>query len=297
MSNIKYVDRKFRDESMVKIDTANKIIAAYMGQGLKLTLRQLYYQFVARHGLSNTEKSYKGLASLISDARLAGLVDWEAIEDRGRVPQTPSEWSSVLEIIEAACREYRKDRWHGQDCYVELWVEKQALAGVLEPLVSEYHVTLMVNKGYSSQSAMWEAAQRFIDHIDRTCVLFYLGDHDPSGEDMVRDIGDRLMTFEAEVEVRKLALTMDQIREYNPPPNPAKRTDARFEAYAAEHGDESWEVDAIDPATLQRIIRSAFEDIVDADAMLAVINEEKSERKKSLVAVKRAFAEKGKNNK
>ena len=154
MSNIKYVDRKFRDESMVKIDTANKIIAAYMGQGLKLTLRQLYYQFVARHGLSNTEKSYKGLASLISDARLAGLVDWEAIEDRGRVPQTPSEWSSVLEIIEAACREYRKDRWHGQDCYVELWVEKQALAGVLEPLVSEYHVTLMVNKGYSSQSVL-----------------------------------------------------------------------------------------------------------------------------------------------
>jgi hypothetical protein len=140
----------------------------------------------------------------------------------------------------------------------------------------------MVNKGYSSSSAMYAAAQRFGDsREDRSvseCVLFYLGDHDPSGEDMVRDIRDRLNTFGESVDVQKLALTMDQIDQYKPPPNPAKTTDARYERYAEQHGNESWEVDALDPTTLQQIIRDAIEGIVDRKKMDAVIEREKNEK-------------------
>lgn len=194
-----YVPRSFKPDSEAKIVIANQIIDTYAAGGLRLTLRQLYYQFVAHHDLPNTERSYKNLASLISDARLAGRVDWNAIEDRGRVVQSPSEWGSIENIVEAAIRGFRLPRWAGQDHYAELWVEKQALAGVLEPIAREYHVPLMVNKGYSSQSAMWEAAGRYLSNGDgRELVLFYLGDHDPSGEDMVRDIRDRLATFEVE---------------------------------------------------------------------------------------------------
>lgn len=286
---IEYVSRQFRDDSLRKIAVANTIIETYMADGLKLTLRQLYYQFVARHGLPNTEKSYKALAGLISDARLAGMIDWDAIEDRGRVADAPSTWSSVVSIVEAACRQYRRDRWAGQLNYVELWVEKQALAGVLEPMAREFQVTLMVNKSYSSQSAMWEAANRFNDQPDKDCVLLYLGDHDPSGEDMVRDIGDRLRMFGANVDVQKLALTMAQVRQYDPPPNPAKKTDSRFQKYADEHGDESWEVDAIEPSTMQRMIRSAIEALVDRDMMDAVIKQESDEREMAVLAVKKAF--------
>jgi len=284
MARICYRERSFKPDSLARIETANEIVDDYLGQGLRLTLRQLYYQFVAHHGLPNTEKSYKGLASLISDARLAGLIDWDAIEDRGRQPDVPSDWSGVPSLVESALRAYRLPRWEGQDNYVELWVEKQALAGVLEPLAREFHVTLMVNKGYSSQSAMHESAERFITNgqdQDRSPVLLYLGDHDPSGEDMVRDIADRLGMFGVEgLDVQKLALTMPQIRQYNPPPNPAKITDSRAAAYIERHGTSSWEVDALDPSQLARLIRTAFSSLIDQERMDAVKAREESDKAK-----------------
>lgn len=270
-----FVAKNFRDESVARIAIANQIITQYLGMGLRLTLRQLYYQFVAHHGLPNTERSYKGLAGLMSDARLAGLVDWDAIEDRGREPVTPSEWDGIPSLVESALRSFRLPRWRGQDSYAELWVEKQALAGVLAPLAHEHHVTLMVNKGYSSTSAMYESSLRFRRHADKERVLFYLGDHDPSGEDMVRDIKDRMACFGVrDLEVQKLALTMPQIEQYNPPPNPAKLTDPRAQGYIARHGDSSWEVDALDPDTLAALIRGAFKDVIDQEAMDEVIAEE-----------------------
>jgi hypothetical protein len=196
---------------------------------------------------------------------------------------------------------FRLPRWDGQPCYVELWVEKQALAGVLEPLAAQFHATLMVNKGYSSASAMYEAAQRFIERSNQAesdtwdenkpeakPVLFYLGDHDPSGEDMVRDIGDRLAEFGVErLDVRKLALTMKQVKQYKPPPNPAKTTDSRFTAYAAEHGNQSWEVDALPPNVLQQIIRDAFVSVVDKGAMDEVVAQEETAKKVLRAALKK----------
>jgi hypothetical protein len=280
----RFLDKRFNAESADRIEIANGIITRYLGMGLRLTLRQLYYQFVAHHGLPNTERSYKSLAALMSNARLAGLVDWNAIEDRGREPITPSEWDGIPSLVESALRAYRLDRWKGQESYAELWVEKQALAGVLAPLANEAHVTLMVNKGYSSTSAMYESSRRFRSNQGLAAgakrpVLFYLGDHDPSGEDMVRDIGDRMEVFGVEgLEVRKLALTMDQVRQYNPPPNPAKLTDPRAQGYIAEHGDSSWEVDALDPDTLATLIREAFAEVIDKDRMDAVIAQEEKDK-------------------
>jgi hypothetical protein len=205
-----YKSFNFRADSLAKIELANSIIASYQAQGLRLTLRQLYYQFVTRNALPNREKSYDSLGRLVSDARLAGLIDWEAIEDRVRVPRLPTEFSDLKDLINAALQSYRLPRWKGQSHYIELWVEKDALSGVLTPLAEQYHITLMVNRGYSSQSAMYEAGLRFIAHSDKTCTLFYLGDHDPSGEDMVRDIEERLSMFGAILRVKKIALTMDQ---------------------------------------------------------------------------------------
>jgi hypothetical protein len=274
-----YVSKDFKPETLEVINRANTILTQYQEQGYVMTLRQLYYQFVSRNWLVNTERSYKRLASIVSDGRLAGLLDWDGIEDRGRVVQMPPEWSSLASLVNAAMRGFRLPRWEGQENYVELWVEKQALAGVLEPLAEEFHVALMVNKGYSSQSAMHDSAARFRQHqSEKECFLLYLGDHDPSGEDMVRDIRDRLSTFRAKVCVEKLALTMEQVEEYDPPPNPAKMSDSRAANYVDQHGDSSWEVDALPPNVLGEIIRGRLEELIDQDLVDAIIEKENTDK-------------------
>jgi hypothetical protein len=292
MTRQQYKEINLRRDSLAIIEKANSIIEEYLEAGLRMTLRQLYYQFVSRGDLENTDKNYDRLGRIISDGRIAGLVDWDAIEDRGRVPDRPSQWDSLQSLVDAALSAYRLDRWKGQPRYVELWVEKQALAGVLEPLARDNHVTLMVNKGYSSQTAMRESALRFMEgmHIrksdpeePRKGILLYLGDFDPSGEDMVRDIRDRLGMFLGKngatwLEVRKIALTMEQIRKYKPPPNPAKVTDSRAAAYIALHGDKSWEVDALPPTVLAKLIQGAINDIVDAPLMAKVKQREATDK-------------------
>lgn len=267
----------------VKVVQANDIIDEYLEADLRLTLRQLYYQFVSRDLIPNNERSYKNLGTIISKARLAGLLDWDAIEDRGRQPDIPSEWDDIRGLVDSALRSYRLPRWEGQPYYAELWVEKEALAGVLEPMASKYHVTLMVNKGYSSQSAMYESANRIMDRSEDAehVFIYYLGDHDPSGEDMVRDIRDRLNMFTFDrlsLHVKKIAITTEQVEEHNPPPNPTKLTDSRAQAYIERHGHECWEVDALEPALLQRIIAEAFDEIIDTDLMDDIKEREENDK-------------------
>jgi hypothetical protein len=283
----KFTEKNFHGASLERIQVANEIVDKYQAMGLRLTLRQLFYQFVSHYDYPNTQKAYKVLGSVINDARLAGLLDWDAIEDRGRQPKSVGEWPSIDVLADDAVRQFRLPRWDGQEHYVELWVEKDALAGVLKPISYEQHVTLMVNKGYSSQSAMYAAAQRFLyKEADYHCVLLYLGDHDPSGEDMVRDIRSRLRMFGASVEVLKVALTMDQIRQYKPPPNPTKMTDARASGYVAKYGRQSWEVDALDPDVLVQLIRDELDQLVDRQKMDRVIAAETKQKKALAAALK-----------
>ena len=271
-------EKKFGADALARIAAANKIIAKYESQGLRLTLRQLYYQFVVANLIKNEEKAYKNLGGLISDARLAGLIDWNAIEDRVRQPVVWQSFNDPGAAVEYAIERYCLDPWREQSNYVELWVEKDALAGVLRPIASEYHVTMMVNRGYSSQSAMFESAQRFRQHNQKDCTLIYLGDHDPSGEDMVRDIRDRLSMFRVDVAVEKLALTMAQVEEYDPPPNPAKMSDSRAQRYVEEHGRSSWEVDALPPETLRELITARLSLLVDAEERDRVTAQEETDR-------------------
>lgn len=295
----RYKEIRFKAASLTLIEACADVIDNYLAQGLRLTLRQLYYQLVTQNLIRNEERSYKNLGSLVSDARLAGLLDWEAIEDRVRQPRTPSEWTGPAEIMASVLRAYRLPRWAGQTTYAELWVEKDALAGVLEPLASEHHVTLMVNRGYSSQSAMYESAKRFLREsgtdgagdVDepKSMHLFYLGDHDPSGEDMVRDVRERLALFGADVQVEKIALTTAQVRQYNPPPNPAKMSDSRAAAYVREHGRSSWEVDALPPNVLAQIVRTAFRTVIDKPVMDAVKRKEIDQKEKMRALIEEHF--------
>ena len=220
MPNICYTDKRFSPGSLDIIQQANDIIEEYIDQGFQLTLRQLYYQFVARAIIANKQTEYKRLASIISDARLAGRIDWKAIVDRTRNMQQNSHWDSPSDIINACANSYQIDKWHGQPNRVEVWIEKDALIGVIENVCQRNDVAYFSCRGYTSQSEMWSASQRLIEYeteFGQETYILHLGDHDPSGIDMTRDIQDRLRLFNAETVVNRIALNMDQIKQYNPP--------------------------------------------------------------------------------
>lgn len=266
MPAIQYETKSFRKQSKLLIDVANGIITEYRAAGYDLTLRQLYYQFVARDIIPNTERDYQKLSRLISDARLAGLISWDAIVDRTRTARQNSHFDDPGDVLAAAADQYKLDTRADQDVYVETWVEKEALLGVIEPVCRALDVAYLACRGYVSQSAMWKGAQRIIDANEggQKAVVVYLGDHDPSGLDMTRDIKDRLALFGAEVQVDRIALNMDQVRQYQPPPNPAKVTDRRYDSYVADHGTrQSWELDSLEPRVIAKLIEDAVATYTD----------------------------------
>lgn len=261
-----YIDKTFRQSSLDLIDHMNAIIDDYSAQDYELTLRQLYYQLVARGIIPNTERSYKNVGELVNNARLAGLMDWNAIVDRTRYVRALSHYDGEADMLDTAAQAYRLDKWENQPNYVEVWIEKDALISIAEQAARALDVPCFSCRGYTSQSEMYEAAQRFKQQSHREGrYIIHLGDHDPSGLDMTRDITDRLAMFGADVQVERIALNRDQIDLYNPPPNPAKITDTRAKAYITRHGHESWELDALDPATLDRLIKDKIIDLMDID--------------------------------
>jgi hypothetical protein len=265
-----------------QLNIINRIIEEYKKQGYKLTLRQLYYQLVSRDIIANKTSEYSKLGTLLVKGRMAGVVDWEAIEDRIRVPYKPSEWEDPAELIDACIQQYRKNRLENQDVYIELWVEKDALSGVLKRITSHYGINLMVNRGYSSCTAMHDSFERMLDAEGegKNVVVLYLGDHDPSGLDMIRDIRDRLEEFGVSPKVVPIGLTMEQIKQFNPPPNPAKITDPRAKDYIKAHGAVSWEVDALNPDTLHKLVKENVEDRIDMTLFDEVIESEEEDKER-----------------
>lgn len=281
MSTEKFIDRKFSAGSLRIIEKANEILAEYETQGLVLTLRQVYYQFVARGLMPNKQTEYKRLGSILSDARLAGLVDWSMMEDRTRYLRRVSAWEDPSSIVEAVAEQYKEDLWAKQKYRPEVWIEKDALVGVIERPCDDMRVPYFACRGYASQSAQYEAGQRFRRYLrnGQTPVVFHFGDHDPSGMDMTRDNTDRLSMFSLRgVSVRRLALNFDQIEQYNPPPNPAKETDSRSGGYIAEFGSESWELDALEPTVIGDLIRNNINALIDRPRWVMAQAKEESNR-------------------
>ena len=297
-----YVEKNFGAKALLTIQRANAIAQQYAAQGYDLTLRQLYYQFVSRDWIPNKDTEYKNLGGVLNDARLAGLVDWNHIVDRTRNLEDLAHWESPDSIVAAIAEQYREAKWAKQPYHVEVWIEKDALKGILEQACEPLDVPYFSCRGYTSQSEIWGAAQRLGKKIrkDQKVRIIHLGDHDPSGIDMTRDIEDRLRMFIAQdvfdqpempvrdessdggfdkwevkenwqyatedhIEIERIALNLDQVRQYNPPPNPAKLTDVRARKYIQRYGAQSWELDALDPNTLTNLIQNAILEYRDED--------------------------------
>jgi hypothetical protein len=266
MATEKYRYFNFADSTLALIDTMNEIIEAYVAKGFMLTIRQLYYQLVARDVVENTQKSYKRVTSIANDARLAGLMDWDAIEDRTRDFVRRQRWQNGAQILEAAANSFHVDMWKRQPRRVFVIIEKEALVGVLTPTCNKLDVPILAARGYPSCTVLRDfALEDIIPTIDeQEITILHLGDHDPSGIDMTRDLTERVSMFTRQsVELVRLALTMDQIQERRPPPNPAKTTDSRFQQYMEQFGDESWELDALPPEYLVNLVESEIRERID----------------------------------
>ncbi|MDP9799369.1 hypothetical protein J2S43_007881 [Catenuloplanes nepalensis] len=309
---IKYENWRPSEQVRIDIRRAEAVCQQYAADGYDLTLRQLYYQFVARGWIENNLKSYKRLGEIVNRARLSGLLDWSYIVDRTRSLRGTSHWRTPGAVIDSAAWSYRLDKWATQPRRVEVWVEKEALAGVVQRAANEADVDWFSCRGYVSQSEQWAAARRFLGYLrnGQAVTVLHLGDHDPSGIDMTRDIRERLELFLSQdwlsehrawfdedveiaevlahmrdqlgdvdpIEIRRIALNSDQVREHNPPPNPAKLTDSRASAYVREHGYESWELDALPPDVLAGLIGQHIEGIRNEDAFELIAAREAHER-------------------
>ena len=299
MAKIKFRDIRMSRQNQERLDVVNSIIEEYQLDGYVLTLRQLYYQLVSRDVIPNKQNEYAKLSKLLKEGRMAGIVDWDAIEDRLRKPSSPSSFESPEEILRAAINQYALPRQNGQKIYVEVWVEKDALSGVLKRVTEKYHVPILVNRGYSSASAMFDSYQRFKRAFQngQEIKVLYLGDYDPSGIDMIRDINDRTTEFllgdddipdpsDFHFSIEPIALTRKQINQYNPPPNPAKRTDPRAKDFIRNHGGTSWEVDALRPEVLNRLLDDAIKSNINASQFNRIVKREKVDKQKleSLIA-------------
>jgi hypothetical protein len=289
MPQIAYIEKKFSPASIRVIEQANEIIEIYAAQGFDLTLRQLYYQFVSRDLIPNRDSEYKRLGAIVSDARLAGLIDWEAIVDRTRNLRQNSHWREPGDIISSAAYSYAIDKWEDQDYRPEVWIEKDALVGVIEDVCERLDVPYFSCRGYTSQSEMWVAAQRLEGYTlgDQIPIIFHLGDHDPSGQDMTRDIFERLDLFMGGTKVERLALNYDQILRYNPPPNPTKLTDSRATGYINRYGRSSWELDALEPAAIANLIEQAVLSVRDEEKWAAALAREQTAKQLLTSAARR----------
>lgn len=284
MSDFYHAYRSYRPRGAASttIDNANAILGEALADGWgSMTLRQLYYQFVARGLIPNSVAEYKRLGRIMTDARYGGLVSWTALEDAGRSSYHFPSKPTAQEVLDGIERALRIDPWEEQDHYVEVWVEKQALEATVARPCGRLQTPYMACKGYLSASEAWRAGLRFQDAIARskTPVLLHLGDHDPSGLDMTRDNGARLAEFlSMGVDVQRIALNMDQVEQYAPPPNPAKEQDSRFKWYRDTYGEESWELDALRQNVIGEVITTKLETYIDREKWDAAMAEQARRR-------------------
>jgi hypothetical protein len=266
-----------RKDAKLVIDRANEILEISRQDGFGvMTLRQIYYQFIAKNWLpENTVQQYKKLGRILSDAREGGLVDWLSIDDAGRSAYHFRDCKTVNELLDGVERGLLINPWEDQAVYSETWVEKKGMEGTIARPCNAKRAGYMACMRFAEQKAK-----------GKRLVLFHLGDHDPSGIDMTRDNKDRLEFFAREhgIEVQRLALNMDQVEQYDPPPQFAKQTDSRFEGYEAQFGTESWELDALRQSVIGKLITDALDSIIDKDKWALSMEREQELRRSTRVA-------------
>ena len=241
-----------------------------------MTVRQVFYQLVGLGAISKTETEYKTtVIRLLTDMRLKGELPFSWLADNTRWMRKPRTFDSLEDALQLTAETYRRATFMNQPNYCEVWLEKDALAGVIYEETAKYDVPLMVTRGYASISYLHGAAET-IAASRKPAFLYYLGDFDPSGLDIPRNVEARLRQFAPEAEIRftRLAVTPEQITALKLPTRPTKASDSRARGFAGE----SVEVDAIPPAVLRKLVHDAIEQHINQHSLALLRTAEESER-------------------
>jgi hypothetical protein len=250
-----YAPRRIRS-SGVEVSARRDALLAIVAEMKPMTVRQVYYQATVRGIVDKTEAGYGVLKHDLTLMRKAGLLPYEWLADSTRWQRKPRTFGSVQQALENTARLYRKSLWADADAYVEVWLEKDALSGVVYPITSMFDVPLMIARGYASLSFLHSAAEAIAD-LEVPAYIYHLGDYDPSGQDAARAIEQTLreMAPEAEIHFERLAVTPEQINQLSLPTRPTKSSDSRAKGF----GSISVELDAIPPNWLRFIVQEAIE--------------------------------------
>jgi hypothetical protein len=275
-----------------------RVIAMF---NFKVTLRQVFYRLVEDlRILQKTNNEYKRLSKVLVDARLAGLVPMDVFADLNRgLAYDPTEffepddhferWFDAFKRCDTL---YKVPRWHEQENYVEVWVEKAAMQGFFQQVTERLEVPLFPTRGYPSLTSLSEAAERLRGVEGQNIVILYFGDFDPSGVDITRYVRERMQDdFHIKVEVERIAINGEQLEEYSLPTAPPKQSDSRTAAFEAEHGDETVELEGFQPNDLTVLIREAVEGRFDTDKFDETREREREGRREIRERIDESLAE------
>jgi hypothetical protein len=253
----------------------------YVREGLVCSVRHAFYKAAVAGVIQKSDADYQKVSTVMTNGRWAGLIDWDVVVDESREPSTWASWESAEACATEALDQFRLDRWQGQACYVEIWVEKVAVKANLEDIAAEHHVTLQPGRGNCSTSGVYRAARRFNRHhsAGRRPIILYLGDHDPLGLHFPGEVTERIGRFGLHPEVRRLAVNFDQVETFgilsHPVKAKGKTAEKRiFAEYLAKYGNEAWELDAFEPRDLQDLVRAELAKLIDAERLAEVVAEE-----------------------
>jgi hypothetical protein len=267
-------------KTLMIIETARGILSEHR----PMTVRQVFYQLVSRQVIENTKGSYAGISNILVTARQEGIIPWDQIDDRLRRPRTVSMWDGLADFAETAINVYKRNVWATQENIIEVWLEKDALSGIFEDVLNPYGVALNVGRGYDSWTSIHNAALRYGN--GENVVILYFGDFDPSGEDMIRSLQQRLAFFRTRPEIIKKALTHEDIKTYSLPPDFTKKTDTRAKDFIKKHGDISVELDALPIDVLKQRIIEGVESYMDLKTLAQTKQLESAEKHKIVMALR-----------
>jgi hypothetical protein len=273
---------RYRSKTLKLLGQVRQVIDEYKGKG-KLTLRQIFYRLVAKKVITNNLRSYKNLSYIVAKARKNGDLPWDVIIDRTRLPIKESSWPNFKEFTKEVEKIYRRSKLAKQKNWIELWVEKDSLRSIFESIAKEFDVYLTVCRGYPSLSTLWEAKKRW-EEIKKPIHVLYFGDMDPSGENIFRTIKEKLVKDfgipRRKLHIKKVALTLRDIKKYNLPPAPAKASDSRSSKFIQKYGNLTVELDALPPNVLEQKIRKSIKSLLDWKQFQKDLSRERREVKR-----------------
>mgnify|MGYP003375782444 CR=1 FL=1 len=263
MSNIQTSPKKAR-KPQARTKPLWDAILTVAAEYERMSVRQLFYQLVSRRAVEKTEAAYKRVCDISAQMRLAGALDYRKIVDGHRSRRVGWQFDSLTEALENTHELYKRNYWLEQPAWVEIWCEKDALTGVIEPICRDYGVPYVATRGFPSITLMYESAMQMKARGKDTRV-YYFGDHDASGRAISANLERDMRAHGAWVTVERVALEPSQIEYYDLPTRPGKASDSRHAKFAERYGDASVELDALPPNVLEQMVRQMILGNIDRE--------------------------------